>query len=447
MELSNFLSVILTRETRTVSQAGFGTILIAGPNLNMSSRTAVFSSLSSLASALVGGTSASEYLAAQAILSQSPRVVNFKIGNQIGTKTLTDDAGTYTAGSISVTVNGTEYVESYDTDKNTTLTALAASIAANAAVSTCVYTSGSHTIVITPTAGYNLSVEYDLSGITGSMTFALSATATEAIVDTLTAIRLYDDDWYGLITVDRTQVTVELVAAWIEANSKVFATASSDSDIIDVAAASDTTSLPAVLKAAGYDRTVCLYAADPTEFSDAAFFGKLFPYTPGSYTAKFKKLSGITRDLLSETQSTNARAKNCITFETVAGNNITTLGKVSSGENFDIITGSDWFVARIQEAAFIPFINQLKISFDDDGIQSIRNAVEEPCEAAVAAKFLKPLSFDDDNIQTGGYYFIVPRDQDISSTDKLNRELNDFEIIGFLAGAIEYVGISIKVSY
>ena len=49
-------------------------------------------------------------------------------GTTVQTCVSTDNAGTYTAGSIKVTVNGVLYTQTYNTDKNTTLTALAAQL-------------------------------------------------------------------------------------------------------------------------------------------------------------------------------------------------------------------------------------------------------------------------------------------------------------------------------
>jgi hypothetical protein len=85
---------------------------------------------------------------------------------------ITDSAGTYTAGSIVVTVNGTAITQTYDTDKNTALTALAAAIAAGVSVvSSCAYSSSNHTITI-QTRNTSLTVSVNITGITGTMTIS-----------------------------------------------------------------------------------------------------------------------------------------------------------------------------------------------------------------------------------------------------------------------------------
>jgi hypothetical protein len=447
MEVSEIVQVNLTRETRTVSQVGFGTILVLGPNLNVNARVATYTSLTALALELTGGVDALEYKAAQAILSQSPRVVSVKVGYQVGQKVFTDNAGTYTAGSISALVNGTVITQAYVTTKDDTLTALAAQIAVHAAVDTAAYSSGSHTITITPNAGFLVATTISTAAITGTMTMVLSSVATEDPDDSLTAIRLYDDDWYGLIYVDRTQADVELVATWTEVNTKIFRTASADADIVDVSATSDTTSIAATLKAAGYDRSGVIYdALAATTFPDAAELGKVFPYHPGVYTLAFKTLNGITRSLLSTTQSTNAHAKNADTYETTGGVNMVYEGKVASGEFFDTIVFCDWLVARVKEYVFRVFTTQLKVAFDDDGIQSVSNGAEFPFAEGVAYKGLKPYKLDSAGQQIGGYYFIVPALESISALDQAARNLTGFEAIGFLAGAVHRTAIAIKIT-
>jgi hypothetical protein len=447
MDVRNVVNVTLTRETRTVSQQGFGTILVLGPNLNVGTRTAEYNSLTALALELIGGSSAPEYVAAQAILAQSPRVVTFKVGCQAGQRVITDDAGTFTAGTISGLVNGTLVSTAFTTDKDTTMTAFAAAIQALDSVSTAVYSSGSHTITITPATDYVLGVTVSTAAVTGTMTVAVTSVATEDPDDALDAIRLYDDDWYASVYVDRTQADVEGVVAWTEANGKTFITATDDSDVYSVTPASDTTSLPAVIKAAAYERTVCVYNhLSDTTYPEAAALGKVLPYHPGEYTLKFKTLAGVTRSILSETQSSNARGKNCLTYETVGGVNVTTEGMVASGENFDVIVFCDWLVSRCQEAVYSTFVAQLKVPFDDRGIQSVRNVLEAPFNEGIRYGGLSDFAYDDAGNQIGGYYFIVPKYADVSAADRAARSLTGIECVGFLAGAIHSAAISIKIA-
>lgn len=91
-QLDNIVTVQITKETAAVSQASFDRILIVGSNPTFSGRTKLYSAtaLSDLASDLSGGASDPEYLMAQAIVAQNPRVTEFKVGKiEVGDADLT----------------------------------------------------------------------------------------------------------------------------------------------------------------------------------------------------------------------------------------------------------------------------------------------------------------------------------------------------------------------
>lgn len=442
MGLSEIVNVQITRETRAVTAPGFGTALILGGNANFNARLQYFEELAAIALAIAGGTASPEYKAAADMLAQNPRVTRLAIGHQRGTKTLTDSAGTYTAGSIKVTVNGTLLTQAFTVDKDTTLTALAVQIAAHADVATAIYSSGAHTIVITPDTGKLLAIVSDLASITGTMTMVLTATATEAIADALDAIQTADDDWYGLMLVSRTQADQLDAAEWIEANMKVCCLASSESDIVDLTDAGDTTSLAALLKAAGYARTFGIYSAlAATEYPDAALLGKLFPYDPGTYTAKFKTLASITVDTLTATQSTNARDKNFNTYESIGGVSIVREGKVAEGEFIDVIIFVDWLDSNITADVYSHLVNQRKVPYTEGGMAGIKSIIEKRLQIGLNRGGISPFSQDSDKNQNGGYIVTLPAFEGIPSVDKIARLLQDVEFVAWLAGAIHAVRI------
>ena len=84
--------------------------------------------------------------------------------------TILDSGGTYTAGDVTVTVNGTSVAVVYDTNKATMMAKIATAIQALTFILTAVYTGGDHTIVITAEENIDLEVSLDITGITGSMT-------------------------------------------------------------------------------------------------------------------------------------------------------------------------------------------------------------------------------------------------------------------------------------
>jgi hypothetical protein len=104
------------------------------------------------------------------------------VGWDVDTAIITDNAGTYTAGSIISTINGTAYTQTYDTDKNTTLTALAAQVAAHADVDSATYSSTAHTITLKANPGSSLYVATTLTSITGTMTMAVTESTASGTI-------------------------------------------------------------------------------------------------------------------------------------------------------------------------------------------------------------------------------------------------------------------------
>jgi hypothetical protein len=91
----------------------------------------------------------------------------------------TDNGGTWTGGSIAITVNGTLYSQTYDgTGKDTSMAALAALVAADSDVFSAIYSSGGHTIVITPKPGATLTVTADTSGVAGTIAITVATGGT-----------------------------------------------------------------------------------------------------------------------------------------------------------------------------------------------------------------------------------------------------------------------------
>jgi len=258
--LSESVDVVLSQETKTVAPENFGLMLVVGPNINSTERTLSVSSLATALPYLAGGTASQEYIKLAAAFAQqnAPAIVKLGVAANTGVETVLDNAGTFTAGSIVGTfyLNGgttpVTVTTAWITDKDTTMTAFAAAlqVAIRSAIggdttSTVVYTGGStHTIVSTPKSGNRVSLQVITTGVTGTMTVTHSLAQSDAnYTATMNAIQFADDEWYQVVLCDSTKANVKLLSAWVEASGspKLFATASSDSDIVNTAPASDNT--------------------------------------------------------------------------------------------------------------------------------------------------------------------------------------------------------------
>lgn len=85
---------------------------------------------------------------------------------------ITDNAGTISTGYLSITVNNVTINENFATNKNTTLTNLAAHLVSYypKIIESATYSSAAHTITIVPTGKEVLDVSEDVSNITGTLT-------------------------------------------------------------------------------------------------------------------------------------------------------------------------------------------------------------------------------------------------------------------------------------
>lgn len=446
--LNEIVNVTISRESVNISRVGFGTVLILGGNAAFPERLRYYSDLPSVALDMLSGVNAPEYLAAQAIFAQNPCVTRIAIGHRASTVVVTENAGTFTDGTISATVNGHVVTVAWLTSKDVTLGALATAIALVPGVASCVYSAP--TLTITPSTGYVIGLTIDLSLVTGTLAISSSVpTETEAVDTALDLIQGYQSDWYGLIITSRVVEDVTKAAAWVEsADKKFFITASANSDIINSPLSSDTTSIAALFTNASYLKTAVIYsAAAATQYADAALFGKLLPLDPGSYTASFKTLAGITIDNLSASQRANAFAKNINVYEYVGGVNILRKGTVSGNEYIDIMIFIDWLDARCTESVYAVLIANAKVPYTDAGIAAIQNALSSPLKAGQNQGGISPTEYDDQKRQIGGFFITVPRLQDISSIDKAARTLNNVKFVAFLSGAIQFVSVNGAVTY
>ena len=146
----------------------------------------------------------------------SPEKCRLPIAN--GT-VITDDGGTFTAGDLSVTINGVTVTITFSTNKATSMALMATALQALDFVSTAVYSDPTITIVGEDNVNIVVS-SFDVTGITGNMTLtSIVATFTDSIL--------------GLAVRD----TIEAGASRVEVDDRAVLTLSGDaittSDLID----------------------------------------------------------------------------------------------------------------------------------------------------------------------------------------------------------------------
>jgi len=160
----------------------------------------------------------------------------------------------------------------------------------------------------------------------------------------------------------------------------------------------------------------------------AALVGQNLPKEPGSFTWKFKEVSGIVADVLTPTEKSNIQGKNGNVYTTVAGVNILEEGITASGEFIDIIQGTDWITARTKENVFNLFVSEDKVPFDDGGIEAIKLQVEDILAQAVTRTILRG-GEDKPTVS-------APKLSQTTAPDRAARYLRTVTFQGYYAGAI-----------
>lgn len=262
--------------------------------------------------------------------------------------------------------------------------------------------------------------------------------ASGSVTTDLDNINNLNLDWYAIVLTDRTVATVKAVALWTETMPFIFGTASNDTNIINQPLGTDTTSIAAFFQQLGYARSFVLYNEDaPTEFAEAAWFGKVLPLTPGSETWKFKTLSGVSASNLTDTQSDFALAKNCNTYTYIGGVSITQNGTMAVGEYIDTVRGIDWLKSTITNNVYTLLVNSPKVPYTDSGITSVQAEVQRALTLGVNNNFLS---------NNPAPVVTVPLAANVAPVDKTNRVLNNVTFTATLAGAIQAVNITGTVS-
>jgi hypothetical protein len=440
--IDTIVSVTITKETATVTRVGFGTPAILTYHTTFPEAARVYSSLDEMVTDGFAATSR-EYLMAQAIFSQNPRPERIVVGRRSSAPTrtikLTPKANPLASTPYDIQINGENYA--YTTDADPTVAEITAGMttAVDGGTQNVNATDNTTDLDInasdtpggaTPTAAVPFTIVFD-----ADLWDFDDATADPGIAADLSAMRLANDDWYGLATDCHGAAEIAALAAAIEAVPKIYAAATQDSDVLG----SGSADIASTLQASNYDRTfVCYHPEASTEYFGASWLGEELPRDPGSSTWKFKTLAGVPTYELTTTEQSNLEGKNGNHYQEVAGVAITSEGKMAGGEWVDVTVFLDWLTARIKEAAFAAFAANPKIPYTDLGIQTLGATTED-----VLREGAKRGGIDPDGATP--ITVTLPRAADVSAADKSARQLT-YTFACTLAGAVHKATINGRVT-
>jgi len=165
---------------------------------------------------------------------------------------------------------------------------------------------------------------------------------------TLAAIRVVDDDFYGVAAETRVAASQVVLSTAVEATRKFYVLQSADADWL-------TTGLPAAFSAlAGRERTAVLYHDTATQWADFAWLANRLVFDPDSTSAPWDgAVQGVTgyasapsdtaKGFLDANFANHGLPYGSETFFVDAGVNC-------AGRAIHEIETADWFYARLQEA-------------------------------------------------------------------------------------------------
>lgn len=419
MSIEKFVVVQISRQTRGVTQAGFGIPLILGPNGDFTG-VRTYRSMPSVSADFL--ESDDEYKMANAIFSQTPRPEEIKIKKSPVNVAQVSDVVIATVANASlyrVIINGVNF--DYTSDANAIATEIRDGLIAAVNGGTEPVTasaSGADVRLTADVAGESFSLSVGDSKLTTA-----AVTANVGIASAILEAVQEDPDWYSVLTTDITDVTVKEAAKTVESLRRIYGVRRSDSAI----RTSATNDIMSFLKNKGYDRTFLMHTGTVTDMSDAAWMGRVLPLDPGSETWMFKTLQGVTVDAWNDAEQEFLDGKNANYYIETAGVRHTVNGKMASGEYIDIIRGIDWLQARIEEGIFQQLVLADKIPFTDKGIAIIENILRQRLQNGITVGLLESFTIS------------VPKAADVAFESKAARTLPDVEFEAVLQGAIHKI--------
>jgi hypothetical protein len=250
------------------------------------------------------------------------------------------------------------------------------------------------------------------------------ATAT-AYADALTTLRTIDDSWYTVNIDSHVISDLNAVGTWANSNKKYFIGC-----VNDITAGSGR----------NVDREAYLIHDQPTDYPDCAWVGQNIPKQPGSFTWKWKILSGQEASAYTTTQLNTIRTNHTQALQEQADAIFVNEGQATSGEYIDVIMGQDWVEDELNTAILDLFIKNEKVALDDVGIAQVEGKVRDVLKRAGDYGIIARSESDADLLLSDDkkymYQVTVPLRADISSVNKSNRTLPDVKFVYYLAGAI-----------
>nr|WP_255701313.1 DUF3383 family protein [Afifella sp. H1R] len=279
--------------------------------------------------------------------------------------------------------------------------------------------------------------------------------------DALDAIQDADPNFYWLDVEAglRDKGALDAVVAWLEAHNKIGIFTSNDAKLKD---ATDTTNIAArhkgtVERSAGfYHETAELYPG----FALAAKLGTFnFDDTNSAYTAKFKKLQGVTASNIRSAEvqaitgfvpalgqdTDSGHCCNC--YIDIGDQDFVVEGSTFTPNVFiDEIHATDWIIARTEEEVLGIFLNNARVPYDGGGMEMIASAARTVMGLADRAGLIAN-DLDENGDYSPNFTVTVPSVFDVTAAQRKARIGPNISVRFRYRGAQHYTTINYMMTF
>lgn len=252
----------------------------------------------------------------------------------------------------------------------------------------------------------------------------LATGSTEVETALIELINNQKNDWFGLISTDNSDETIEALTGFAMANDKIFYS---------------TTQNLALFKTVEGKNTSLAYHQDPTDYVGEGLAANMSVALPGSKTAKFEEVQGSRPSSITLTELNELHKDNGYSYIRSKGRNYISEGKTMDGSYLDIVLGSYFIKFRLEEALFLLAVNNGKIPYSDRGIAMLVAEVEAILKTATRQGII----LEEDG--KGVYNITALRRNEMLKNDVANRVYDGITVEAVVAGAIHNATITIDL--
>ena len=489
LSVNRLVNVELNLAPLAAQTRNFGALLIMGDSdvINSRERQRVYNDLNSVADDF--GTVAPEYLAATVFFEQAPQPQTLYIGRWLrtaskgllvcgalnATEQLISNFNTITNGGFHITVDGgsSTNITGLNFTSDTNLNAVAATIQAGLTGATCIW-NGESFVIESASTGTSSNISYltapssgtDISALIGGTSASgaqapIAGLAAETALAAVTELADMSADWYCVEFASSVlPVTSDYlaVANFIEgaSPSRIFGITTQDANTLVSSATSD---ISYQLLGEELIRTFVQYSSY-SPYAAVSFFARAasidFSANNSTLTLMYKQEPGITPEILTGSQINTLNAKRCNVYAQYQNNTaIVEEGYMSGPAWFDDIQDLDWLTNELQTQVYnLLYQSATKIPQTDAGMNQIINVIDSVMAEAVNNGTVAPGQWNAGGfgqLQQGqylktGYYVYAPPMASQSQGQREARIAPPIQIAAKLAGAIQYINITLNAN-